>query len=225
MKKWIFSALLLSFCAGCAQQGESLVSLAALREGEAAVAADRSAVVWRHRLAANQKYMARYPTIATVQGEGLTAQKYHDFHVIFGLPAGLEPLDIQQEDLTQAESRFKNPEPSWEIVTGYGYLWGWWPIGYTPFVRVGSEGRAAFLLFVESATHHRVVLLSGEKATIKVRDELGDGTRELASPNFVVDVKADGGAIELSAPYELPADDRLVPVIEKLQLMQRLAAP
>lgn len=226
MKLRMMLVALVFACAGCASNSDSHINFAAMREAEITNGGPaRSAYVWRHRLAPNQKFMARFPTLATVQGEG-DEQRYHDFNVIFGLPAGLEPMRHgEQQGTEEAEVRFKNPDPAWEMINGYGLMWGWWPVGYSPFVRIGAEGRMAVLVFVESTTKHRIVQLAEGKVTVSLREEIGQGSKDIIKPGWAIDATSVDGVVTLTNAYEVPADDPILEMIEKLEAIKRFAEP
>lgn len=223
-------AVSLGLVAGCAQNRSTEVGLAVMHLQVPPIPPERRAYVSRHNLIANQVFRARFPTHAVVSGEG-RGSNYHHFNVIFGSAAGLPTLMEQNQNaVEEAEGRFVNPEPGWKADTGYAYMWGWWPIGYTPFVRVGAEGRAAILVFIDLAANpdrHRIVLLSGSRIEVVSKDDPNVVLGEIAENqvNWAIDVWDDNGTLRATPPYELPAADPLRAVSEKLAPLQKFIDP
>lgn len=215
------------YLSGCANHQSPDVGLALMHLQAPPVPAQRTAYVSRHKLPVNKAFRAWHPTHANVSGEG-KGSSYHHFDVLFGALNKIPPLMLQNQQAgieeEVAEGRFVNSEPGWQVDSGFAYLWGWWPVGHTSFVRVGAEGRSGLLLVIEGQTH-RIVLISGSKIKIESTDDPPAKLGEIEKPNWMIEVSVVEGVIKAEPPKELPAGDPLLDVIQRLEPLQKFISP
>ncbi len=201
---------------GCAYQPAPEARLGVV--GAAATSGSSDAVVAGTLLNVGVDYRSGHNTMVNIEGVS-SATQYHNFSVLFGphdktylqnrtpapgervAPALAPGVDAEGDE---AIGKFTNSEPSWTTNAGYALMWGWWPVGYTPTVRVVTEGRGVVLLLVEK-DRERIVRISG--AATKVTSPDGAVVHQtIASDMYFVDVTWDSnGNPTYSAPAQVPS--------------------
>lgn len=226
------AALLLA--TGCAHQPAPEARLGVV--GPAIASDGSSAVVVGTLLNPGVSYRSGHHTMVNLKGAG-SGTAYHDYSVLFGphdptYPASAQPEGAPPAQPTNANPQdpeaigmFRNSEPSWTTQAGYALLWGWWPIGYTPTVRVVTEGRGVNLILVEK-DRERIVRISGVDTKISLRDNNAIN-ETIASDMWFVDVTWDAnGNPELSNPAQVPAGSLLEEAAKKaLERKGKLVGP
>lgn len=197
-------ALLMGSCASIERKREAPGKSAPPRSRERATPSATLAVQRAVIISPNKEVTTTSDMV--IQVFSATAKGTHDYSVMFGpWPSGT------------GSGMVLNPEPVWQVHTGYAYFWGIWPSGRSRRVSTAAQA-ATHIVYIQSDQVDRVIYLSPTPpitAPHEVTVTLAPGRAAapghpteltMTAASYVEATDGPGGTVILSGPHQLPDD-------------------